>query len=312
MRIVRSANIHESHMQGAVLALGNFDGFHRGHQAVLARAAALAKKCAAPLGILTFDPHPARYFTPLAPPFALTSLAQKLALFVQAQVEQTVLLDFDASLAATSAEQFLQEVLLDALKIRGAVAGYDFTFGKARGGTTKTLLDYSVQHNFAVEIVAPEGDSQPISSTRIRACLLAGDPEGAAQLLGRWWQVEALVQKGDQRGRTLGFPTANMALGDYLRPKFGVYAVRVWHEQQPYDAVANLGLRPTIGNTPEALLEVHLLNYAGDLYHQTLKVDFLSFLRPEMKFDNLAALKSQISADRDAASHLLRQTAYRL
>jgi riboflavin kinase / FMN adenylyltransferase len=305
MRIVSPGAPIPAQARGAVVALGNFDGVHRGHQAVLARAAALAAAHGAPLGVVTFDPHPARYFAPGAAPFALTTTAQKLARLDALGVDTAFVLGFDAALASTSADSFIADVLIGQLGVAGAVAGYDFTFGKGRAGNTQLLKSAGLP----VDIVEPYGGADPVSSTRVRERLMAGAPDEAAALLGRWWQVAGVVGHGDKRGRTIGFPTANIALGDYQRPRLGVYAVRMHVGGRVLDGVANLGRRPTVGGQDERL-EVHLFDFDGDLYDQAVDVDLLAFIRPEQTFDGLPALKAQIARDSAAAMKIVRQPAY--
>ena len=295
--------------RGAVAALGNFDGVHRGHQGVIGRAGELARAAGAPLGVVTFEPHPRQYMRPADPPFRLTLLASRQRLLAALGVELLYAVPFDAALMALEAEAFVDQVLVQGLGLRHAVVGYDFVFGKGRSGTVATLQTAGHKHGFGVTVVPPVTDGGIVySSTRIRDLLQAGDPVAAADLLGHWWEVEGVVEQGDQRGRQLGFPTANVALGASLIPRLGVYAVRagltgpdglVWH-----DGVANIGLRPTFGKDKVAL-EVHLLDFAGDLYGQTLRVAFTGFIRGEQKFAGLDALKAQISADRDTARALL-------
>jgi len=295
--------------QGAVAALGNFDGVHRGHQGVIARARDIAGAASAPLGVVTFEPHPRQYMRPADPPFRLTLLATRQRLLAALGVDVLYAIPFDAGLMALEAEAFVEQVLVRGLGLRHAVVGYDFVFGKGRSGTVATLQTEGQKHGFGVTVVPPVSDGGIVySSTRIRDLLQAGEPAVAAELLGHWWEVEGVVEQGDRRGRHLGFPTANVALGASLVPRLGVYAVRagltgpngvVWH-----DGVANIGLRPTFGKDKVAL-EVHLLDFAGDLYGQTLRVAFTGFIRGEQKFAGLDALKAQISADRDTARALL-------
>lgn len=294
---------------GAIYALGNFDGVHIGHQDVIGRAIALARRRGANAGVLTFNPHPARFFKPDLPPFSLTSPAQKAALVKALGIDTVISLPFDRALADLSAEAFVARYLAGELAAGGIVCGYDFTFGKGRGGTTATLVTLGQAQGFSVEIVSPvsAGPDEPVtSSSLIRNLLREGRPEAAAALLGRWWRIEGTVDHGDKRGRTIGVPTANIALGDYLRPRFGVYAIRAaLPSGELVDGVANIGNRPTAGGSLERL-EAHLFDFDGDLYGQWLGVDLIGFIRPELKFDSFDALKGQISADADQARALLR------
>ncbi len=299
-------------LAGAVAALGNFDGFHLGHQAVVGRAAALAERHGAPLAVVTFEPHPARLFKPDLPPFALTTLPQKLVLLEEFGVDLAIVLTFTRDFAARSADDFMAGTLKERLLLRGAVTGFDFTFGKDRAGTTAMLRAQGPALGLEVETVAavaaPAAD--PVSSTLVRAQLAAGAPLAAAQLLGHWWRLAGTVAHGEKRGRTIGFPTANVALGDYARPKFGVYAVRVQGVGNiVLEGVANIGNRPTVAGT-EARLEVHLFDFAGDIYGTAVEVELVEFIRPEQKFAGLDALKAQIAVDSASAQKILRQPAY--
>lgn len=301
-----------------MLAIGNFDGIHLGHCAVIGEAVAIAKRLKAPAAVLSFEPHPRRFFQPAAAPFLLTRLQTKARLIAALGVDLLYLQRFDRILAGCTAEDFVQRYLHGQLAIRHAVVGYHFVFGKGRKGTPELLRDRAAGLGIGVTVVeavtAPEsgshGDSPPIvySSTLIREHLAAGEPAAAALLLGRPFEVEGRVRAGDRRGRLLGFPTANLALGNLVRPAFGVYAVRVGlprgEDWAWVDGVANLGLRPTIGGaTP--LLEAHLFDISADLYGQRLRVQLLSYLRPERKFSGLDALKAQIAEDAAAARRFL-------
>jgi riboflavin kinase / FMN adenylyltransferase len=220
-------------------------------------------------------------------------------------VETAIVLGFDAALASTSADAFIHDLLMGQLGVAGAVAGYDFTFGKGRAGSTALLKAAAIP----VEIVEPYGGADPVSSTRVRERLMAGAPEDAAMLLGRWWRIAGVVSHGDKRGRTIGFPTANIALGDYQRPRLGVYAVRLLVGGRSFDGVANVGRRPTVDGQDERL-EVHVFDFDGDLYDQRVEVELLAFIRPEQKFDGLPALKAQIASDSAAAMKIVRQPAF--
>jgi riboflavin kinase/FMN adenylyltransferase len=291
--------------KGGAVALGNFDGVHRGHQALLRQTVEQAIALSAPVVALTFEPHPRRFFVPDTGPFRLTLPPAKRRLLehhgVQAVLEQR----FDQAFAALSAEAFVDEVLLSGLGARHVVCGYDFTFGARRGGNVEKLRKRGREKGFGVTVLDPVmREGEIYSSTRIREALRAGWASEAAGLLGHAWEIEGVVEQGDQRGRTIGFPTANVALGEHLRPRFGVYAVRALVEGAWRDGVANLGRRPTVGKLQENF-EVHLFDFAGDLYGQTLRVALVDFIRPEMKFAGLEPLKAQIAADGEAARRLL-------
>jgi len=294
-------------LRGAVIALGNFDGFHLGHQAVVGRAVARAKAEGRPAIVATFDPHPARYFRPETPHFRLTTLEQRARLFAEAGADATLVIDFDADLAALSPEQFVVDELVGRFGAAVAVTGEDFTFGKARAGTTAMLASLGSSHGLAAETVTPVADDEGvISSTRIRAALQAGDCATATRLLTRPFAIEAEVVHGDKRGRELGYPTANMELGDYLRPRYGIYAVKArLDDGRVLDGVANLGIRPSF-DPPRELLEPYFFDFKGDLYGRTIEVALNAFLRGEAKFDSLEALKAQMAADSEAARHILQ------
>ena len=298
--------------RGAVLAIGNFDGVHLGHQQVIADARALAAAKNAPLGVMLFDPHPQQFFAPDAPPFRLTRLVTRAALLADLGVDFTLALPFDATMAACEAEDFISDILLAQLGVSAVCVGYDFCFGKGRRGNFAMLQDIGGEmgfETFATEAVLQPDSTSPFSSSAIRNFLRDGDPEQAAQLMGHAFAIEAEVQKGDQRGRTIGFATANMPLHDYVLPKFGVYAVSAevldgTFAGQTLKGVANLGMRPTVG-TDKPRLESHFFDFEGDLYGANLRVSLLHFIRPEQKFDGLDALKAQIGMDSDQAREML-------
>jgi len=290
---------------GAVIALGNFDGVHRGHQALVARAQQQARALDAPLVALTFEPHPRRYFVPDTGPFRLTLLPAKVRLLAESGVQAVLAQRFDPAFAAISAQAFVDSVLLQGLGARHVVCGYDFTFGARRSGNVEQLREMAAERALGVTVLDPVmREGEIYSSTRIREALRAGWPSEASELLGHHWEIEGAVEQGDQRGRTIGFPTANVALGEHLRPRFGVYAVRARVDGTWRDGVANLGKRPTVGKLQENF-EVHLFDFTGDLYSQVLRVQLIDFIRPEMKFSGLDALKAQIAADGQAARAIL-------
>jgi riboflavin kinase/FMN adenylyltransferase len=293
--------------QGCVVAIGNFDGVHRGHQALLARAKSAANAIGAPLAALIFEPHPRQFFQPDAPHFRLTPLATKAWLLARYGVDVIYALPFDADMAGLSAGAFLHDVLGRAMQAKHVVVGPDFQFGKGRAGDTRTLSDYCAKNGVGLTVMEPvgEGELAKISSTVIRELLETGKPDEAAKLMGHWWSVVGKVEKGDARGRTIGFPTANVSLKGYLQPALGVYAVKVEASGRLYGGVANFGKRPTF-DKQDVLLEVHLFDYHGDLYHQEIVVSFVAFLRPEKKFSGLEALKAQIAEDAQAAKAILR------
>ncbi len=290
--------------RGGVIALGNFDGFHKGHQAVVGRAIALAKERGVPSLVATFNPHPVRLFRPDTPPFRLTMLSQRARLYAEAGADAMVVLPFNAELAALTAEEFVAQRLAG---VSAVVTGEDFTFGKGRGGTVPVLAELGATYGFAAEAVAPvAADGEIVSSSRIRAALQEGDCVTATRLLTRPFTVEGMVQHGDKNGRELGYPTANLELGQYLRPRYGVYAVRgLLPDGRVVDGAANVGVRPQF-DPPKELLEPHFFDFSDDLYGQTIEVEFHAFIRDEAKFESLDALTAQIEADCEQARELLR------
>ncbi|TFI56911.1 bifunctional riboflavin kinase/FAD synthetase [Sphingomonas parva] len=285
-------------LRGGIVALGNFDGFHEGHQAVVGRAVARARAEGRPALVATFDPHPVRHFAPEVPPFRLTTLDQRQRLFAAAGADAMIVFHFDASLAGTSAEAFVRERLLGLIGAAGVVTGEDFTFGRGRGGNVEVLQRFGAELGFSVDAVGPVvEDGEPVSSSRIREALQGGDCETATRLLTRPFAIEGVVEHGDKRGRELGYPTANIAIGPYLRPRFGIYAVRGrLDDGRVLDGAANIGVRPTF-DPPKELLEPYFFDFAGDLYGRHLEVEFISFLRPEARFESLDALKAQMDCD---------------
>jgi riboflavin kinase/FMN adenylyltransferase len=300
---------HHEHLpaaaRGATVAIGNFDGVHKGHQALLKHAKTLGDK----LAVLVFEPHPQEFFKPDGERFRLTPFRAKARLLERFGVDVLYALHFDAAFASLSADDFIAKVLAAGLGAKHVVVGQDFQFGKGRAGNIDLLRARGPASGFAVstfDLVGAGGDTK-ISSTRIREALREGKPDVAASLLGHWWTVEGRVEQGDKRGRTIGFPTANVSLEGYLEPALGVYAVRVELAGKAYDGVANFGRRPTF-DKKDVLLEVHIFDFAGDVYGQQIVVSFVKYLRPEMKFSGLDALKGQIAADSATAAQLLKST----
>jgi riboflavin kinase/FMN adenylyltransferase len=293
--------------RGATLALGNFDGVHRGH-AHLLRAAHGARPDA-PLGVLTFEPHPREFFRPDDPPFRLTLPAERDAVLQDHGVSIVHELVFDAALSQREAEHFIDRVLHEALDARHLACGPDFAFGRRRGGDVSLLARRAEQLGMGLTIVPPLADAGgPISSTRIRRLLQDGYPELATAALGRPWALRGTVAHGDARGRTIGFPTANVALGRHLEPARGVYAVTIrLPDGSLRGGVANIGRRPTVADGLQSRLEVHIFAYDGDLYDQEIAVSLLAFVRAEQKFADFAALRAQIERDAQAARDALER-----
>ena len=303
-RLSLSDGIPEA-FRNSVVALGNFDGFHLGHQAVVGRAVARAAHERRPAIVATFDPHPVRFFKPDAAPFRLTSLDQRESLFGRAGADACLVFGFDQALAATSAEDFVAMLARD-VGASAVVTGEDFTFGARRGGNAAVLQELGAAYGLAAEAVAPIalGD-QPVSSSRIRRALAEGDCATATRLLTRPFAIRGVVQHGDKRGRELGYPTANLTLGDYQRPAYGIYAVRVrLPDGSEVAGVANLGVRPTF-EPPVELLEAYLFDWTGDLYGQEIEVALHHFLRPERRFDSMDALSQQMQSDEAEVRRLL-------
>ncbi|MBV9992331.1 MAG: bifunctional riboflavin kinase/FAD synthetase [Alphaproteobacteria bacterium] len=302
MRIIRHYEHIPPALQGAVVAVGNFDGVHRGHQALIAEAEAKARERGAPLGILAFEPHPQEFFRPGAESFRLTPFRTKARLLAELGTDAMFALPFDAQMAAKSAQDFVTDVLVGGLQVGCVVVGEDFQFGKGRAGNATVLSYMGEMEGFGVDVFKPIGDGhEKISSTAIRQALKAGRPDEAARLLGHTWAVEARVEHGDKRGRTIGVPTANMRLDDCLKPAFGVYAVRasVVEDERVMSrhlGVANFGVRPMF-ETDVPLLESFLFDFDGDLYGKHLSVELVAYLRPEMNLADLDALKAQIAKD---------------
>jgi riboflavin kinase/FMN adenylyltransferase len=295
------------HLRGAILALGNFDGFHRGHQAVVGEAIRRAREQGRPAIVATFDPHPVRFFDPTAEPFRLTTLDQREELFAAAGADAMLVIRFDADVAGMSAQSWVEDGLHGHLGAAGVVTGEDFTFGKGRTGNPQVLRELGAPLGMEAVTVGPVHDGHgPISSSRIREALKAGDCEAASTLLTRPFAIRGTVQHGDKVGRTIGFPTANLALDTYLRPRFGVYAVtgRVIGQDRILQGAANIGVRPQF-DPPKELLEPHFFDFSGDLYGQEIEVAFHHFLRPEGKFASLDELVAQMNKDCDRARQLL-------
>jgi riboflavin kinase/FMN adenylyltransferase len=294
-------------LRGGVVALGNFDGFHLGHQAVSGAAIQQAKAAGKPAIIATFDPHPVRFFAPESPWFRLTTLDQRQRLFAEAGADAMLVFDFDAELAATSAEDFIVTLLMERLGISAVVTGEDFTFGHKRGGNIDVMRDLGAAHGLTSTAMGPVvDDGGVISSSRIRNALKDGDCATATALLTRPFTVAGIVQHGDKNGRLLGFPTANIDMGHYLRPRYGIYAVKGrLPDGRVLNGAANLGIRPTF-DPPKELLEPHFFDFAEDLYGQNIEIEFHAFIRGEAKFDSLDALMAQMAQDCDEARRILR------
>jgi riboflavin kinase/FMN adenylyltransferase len=284
-------------LKGAVVAIGNFDGVHRGHRAVIAAAQKRAAALARPAAALTFAPHPRVFLRPQDPHFALNDERSRLRLLAGAGLDGAIVMTFNAALAGTSAEDFVEKILHGRFEISGAAIGFDFHFGKNRAGSPAFLREQGGRLGFAVDIVPPlEDEGRPVSSGAVRAALTQGEVVEASELLGAPWFVSGEVIAGARRGRELGFPTANLRLDPSCGLKHGIYAVRVGTGPKRYDGVASFGRRPTFDNGAP-LLEVFLFGFAGDLYGQTIDVAFIAWIRAEAKFETIDDLKRQMDAD---------------
>lgn len=289
--------------RGGVFALGNFDGVHRGHQAVVQTAVEKARGMGMLSRILTLEPHPRSIFKPHIPPFRLTPAPAKLRLLRRLGIDDVIVRKFSLEFSRLPAPEFVQQILIRDLGVQHVVAGFDFVFGHDRGGNMKNLRTWLAPHGVGVTEVTPFRDAQGevMSSSRTREALQRGDLRTAAHILGRPWAIAGKVERGDQRGRALGFPTANVDLGEYLRPKFGVYAINAGRvgEKPIRQGIANIGTRPTVDGTKE-LLEFHLFDFYDDIYGQEWEVELIDFIRPEQAFADLDGLRSQIAQDIDA------------
>jgi riboflavin kinase/FMN adenylyltransferase len=304
-RLTLAGGIPEK-LKGSIVALGNFDGFHLGHQAVVSRAVARAFHERRSVIVATFDPHPVKYFKPDVPPFRLTNLDQREALFAHAGADAMLVFEFGAELASMDAEAFIAEVLARQIGAAGVITGDDFSFGKGRKGDAVLLASLGAQHGIGAEAVPQVVlDGERISSGRIREALVAGDTATATHMLSRDYAIEGVVERGDARGRELGYPTANLSLSDYQRPKYGIYAVRVTLEDgSEHPGVASLGVRPTF-DPPTELLEAHLFDVDQDLYGQKIEVALHAFIRKERKFESVEALIAEMRRDEAQARRLL-------
>lgn len=297
MRIIHGYRHVPPEIQGAALAIGNFDGVHRGHQALLLDALREARAGSRPAGVMVFEPHPREFFRPAEPHFRLTTLEQKLWLIERLGLDFAIVLAFDAELAGLPADRFIAEVLVGALRVGHVVIGYDFFFGKARGGNPEMMRAAGREHGFGVSVIAPVAEAGEVfSSSAIRAKLSAGEVRCAALDLGHWWRVSGTVTGGAKRGTGLGFPTANMTLPPGTALAHGIYAVRVLVAGARHGGAAYLGTRPTFDHGA-AVLEIFLFDFAGDLYGREIEVEFLDFIRGDQRFPDAQALVSQMESD---------------
>jgi riboflavin kinase/FMN adenylyltransferase len=293
------------HLRGASLAIGTFDGVHCGHRAVLDAAKAKAAEGGLPMGVMVFEPYPRMFFQPQRPFFRLTSPTRKLELFAAHGCGFTAVIPFDRALAALTAPEFVRIILAEGFAIKHASVGYNFFFGKGRGGNPSVLAQEGRKHGFGVTVVEAQGnDGELYSSTRVRELLAEGDVAGAAELLGRYWRISGIVESGAGRGQGLGFPTANIRLEEGVALKHGIYAVYAYVDGKKLQGAAYLGTRPTF-DAGLPLLEIFLLDFDGNLYGNTLEIEFIAFVREDAKFRSAETLAAQMVADVAKAKELL-------
>lgn len=312
MRVFHHPNEYTDLDRGAVVALGNFDGFHRGHQVVIGEAGRIAREMGLNLTVVVTEPHPVSFFAPNKPPFRLTPFRERIELLESFGVDQLLVLKFDKSLASMPAQDFVRDILVSAIGAKHVCVGYDYRFGQGRGGGTDVLGWMGEMEGFGLSVIKPvtfgvEGYAGDVySSTLVRKAISEGEVRKAAALLGHWWTLSGKVTEGDKRGRTIGFPTANIEPGESIMPALGVYAVRMRIEEEDhyYDGVANIGKRPTFDKR-DVITEVHLFDFAGDLYGKDVRIQLVCHIRPEQKFDGIEALKEQIKDDCEAAKAAL-------
>ena len=298
-RIVHGWKALPAAQRGAAVALGHFDGVHRGHQQVIAQAAKAAGRLKAPLGVVTFDPHPRRLFRPSEPAFRLMTLDQQARAMSHLGVDLLYLLPFDFEMASFTDREFVERVLVEGLGVRHVAVGFDISFGRGRSGSAELMKTYGDEFGFSVSVATAVagGDGEKFSSTGVRDALRDGRPEIATRIMGRPFAIEGVVRRGQQLGRKLGFPTANVEMVDYVVPRLGVYATRTrLPDGREVPGVANLGNNPTTGEV-ETRLETWLFDFDEDLYGQVIETDLIAFLRPELKFDSIELMVDQIRRD---------------
>jgi riboflavin kinase / FMN adenylyltransferase len=307
MQVVHGYQDVPQSARGAVLAIGNFDGVHRGHQALIKAAVAQAGVLGAPAGVLLFEPHPREFFHPEEPHFRLTPLPQKLQILDALGLDVAIVLNFDAALSRLTADDFIARVLVQALGARHIIIGHDFFFGKGRSGTPETMQAAADTYGFGLTVVAPVAEGGEVfSSSSIRLRLAQGDASGAAHMLGRWWRTGGTVVGGAKRGSGLGFPTANVPMPRGTGLGHGIYAVHVYAGGERHDGAAYLGTRPTYDNGMP-VLEVFLFDFDDDLYGRDIEVEFIDFIRADRKFDSSEALIAQMDKDCARAKEILAQ-----
>jgi riboflavin kinase / FMN adenylyltransferase len=293
------------HLKGAALAIGNYDGVHRGHRAVLSAAKAKAAARGFPMGVMVFEPYPRKFFQPQRPFFRLSNLQRKLELLSACGCGFTAVIPFDETVAELTAVDFVDRILVSGFAIRDAIVGYNFFFGKDRGGNPAVLAEEGRRHGFDVTVVEPQGQAGEIfSSTRVRELLAEGDVAGAAEMLGYSWRISGIVESGAGRGQGLGFPTANIRLEEGVSLKHGIYAVHAYCGGQKLQGAAYLGTRPTF-DAGLPLLETFLFDFDGNLYGKTLEIEFIAFVREDAKFRSAESLSTQMASDCAKAKAIL-------
>lgn len=308
IRVIRGWKELSESDRGAAVAMGSFDGVHLGHQQVIEMAARAASDLGAPLGVITFDPHPRAYFRPEEPAFRLMKTDQQARVLEKLNVDMLYVLPLEAELAQMTDREFVTRVLHEGLGARHVAVGFDNSFGKGRSGSPDAMRAYGRDLGFGVSVAEPVGDldGDKFSSTAVRQALREGRPEDAAEILGRPFAIEGAVQRGRQLGRKLGFPTANVDLGDYVSPRFGVYATRTrLSDGREFSGVANIGVNPTVHGVTRPLLEVWLFDFEDDIYDRVIETDLIAFLRPEEKFENLKTMTEQVMKDAARARQIL-------
>jgi len=308
VRVIRGWTDLPASDRGAAVAMGSFDGVHRGHQQVIALATEAGRRLGAPVGVITFDPHPRAYFRPDEPTFRLMKPDQQARALEALGVETLYVLPWNAELAEMTDREFAARVLHEGLGARHVAVGFDNSFGKGRTGSPESMRAYGEELGFGVSVAEPvsDGSGEKFSSTAVRDALREGRPEEAARILGRPFAIEGVVQRGRQLGRKLGFPTANVDLADYVVPRFGVYATRTrLQDGRRVPGVANIGVNPTVDGITKPLLEVWLFDFDEDLYDQVIETDLIAFLRPEEKFAGLEAMTEQVMKDAQQARRVL-------
>ena len=305
MEIFRNSTKDLVNARGGVFALGNFDGVHLGHKEIISKAISIGEKNNIPSGVLIFQPHPRKFFRPNDENFIISDIKTRSYLLENCGLDFLGILDFDKKMSNLTPYEFVDNVINNAIDVSHLIVGYNFKFGKDRSGDVQALTDICKKLKIDLSIIDKvEDDNYIFSSSSVRDCLRKADLKGAKKIIGDYWTVKGEVIKGDQRGRQIGFPTANISMEGWIEPLFGVYAVKVSIDGLLYKGVANLGIRPTFGQS-SPLLEVHLFDYSGDLYGNDIVISFIDFIREEKKFDGIEALKKQIEIDSTKAIELI-------